>query len=103
MNHPIHRVVAVDHPGAHTLRLRFADGLERTIDFAPVLAGELFGPLRDLAVFAQARLDPEAGTLVWPNGADFDPATLHDWPEHEGAFRVAASRWRREESPQLAA
>jgi hypothetical protein len=22
----------------------------------------------------------EAGTLVWPNDADFDPSTLHDWP-----------------------
>jgi hypothetical protein len=20
--------------------------------------------------------------LVWPNGADFDPATLHDWLAH---------------------
>jgi hypothetical protein len=24
---------------------------------------------------------------------DFDPATLHDWPEHETAFRAAAQRW----------
>jgi hypothetical protein len=31
--------------------------------------------------------------VVWPTGADFDPATLHDWPEHEAAFRAAAQRW----------
>jgi hypothetical protein len=31
---------------------------------------------------------------VWPTGADFDPATLHDWPEHESAFKAAAKHWR---------
>jgi hypothetical protein len=46
-----------------------------------VLAGQIFGPLADPRVFEQVRLDEESGTLVWPNGADFDPATLHDWPE----------------------
>jgi hypothetical protein len=50
------------------------------IDFEPVLHGELYAPLRDPDFFARVALDPEAGTLVWPNGADFDPATLHDWP-----------------------
>lgn len=93
MNHPIHRITSFDQIGAHTLRLQFDDGLARTIDFAPVLAGELFGPLRDPKVFAQVRLDSEVHTLVWPTGADFDPATLHDWPEHETAFRAAAERW----------
>jgi len=43
-------------------------------------AGSLFGPLQDLAVFNAVTLDAEAGTLVWPNGTDFDPATLRDWP-----------------------
>jgi len=56
-------------------------------------AGELFGPLRDPGLFAQVCLDPEVHTIVWPTGADFDPATLHDWPEHEAAFRAAATHW----------
>ena len=92
-NHPIHRVVALKQIGPYALRLRFNDGFTRTIDFEPVLGGELYGPLRDPAVFAQATLDPEVHTVVWPCGADFDPATLHDWPEHETAFHAAAERW----------
>jgi hypothetical protein len=93
MSHPIYRITAFEQVGAYTLRLCFDDGLSRTIDFEPVLAGELFGPLRDPRLFAQVQLDPEVHTLVWPPGADFDPATLHDWPEHESAFRSAAERW----------
>jgi len=38
-------------------------------------------------------LDREVHALVWPNGADFDPATLHDWPEHEAAMIALARRW----------
>ena len=66
--------------GPRVLRVEFADGSTQTIDFTPVLAGELYGPLQDPDVFSQVRLDPEVHTLVWPNGADFDPTTLHDWP-----------------------
>ena len=93
MSHPIFRIISFEQTGAYTLRLRFDDGLSRTIDFEPILAGELFGPLRDPKVFAQAKLDSEVHTLVWPSGADFDPATLHDWPDHEFSFRAAAERW----------
>jgi hypothetical protein len=44
-------------------------------------------------LFNQISIDREIGTLVWPNGADFDPATLHDWPTQEQAFRELARRW----------
>lgn len=94
MVHPICRPRSLEVISASRLRLRFDDGTEQRIDFRPILAGELYGPLRDPALFNQVRIDPEAGTLVWPKGADFDPATLHDWPVHESAFRELAQRWR---------
>ena len=93
MNHPIHRITSVEQTGPYSLRLRFNDGLTRTIDFEAILEGELYGPLRDPAAFAQVTLDAEIHTVFWPCGADFDPATLHDWPDHEAAFRAAAARW----------
>jgi hypothetical protein len=57
------------------------------------LEGDLFAPLRDLALFNQVRIDPEAHTLVWPNGADFDPAILHNWPEAGPALKLLAEKW----------
>ncbi len=93
MAHPICQVVSFEITSAYTLRVGFDDGSEQTIDFRPILAGELYGPLRDLELFNRVAIDGEAHTPVWPNGADFDPATLHDWPEHERAFRELARRW----------
>ena len=79
--HPLYRVCSAKVAGPYRLHIIFNDSSEQTIDFQPVLTGELYGPLRDLVVFNQVQVDPEVHTLVWPNGADFDPATLHDWPE----------------------
>src|SRR4051812_21983302 len=95
MKHPIYRITSCEYIAPYSLALRFHDGLARTIDFERILESELYGPLRDPAVFAQVVVDPEVHTVVWPCGADFDPATLHDWPEHEAAFRAAAERWSR--------
>ena len=93
MLHPIHRVLAFQIVAPYTLRLRFEDGSEQTINFQPVLAGELYGPLNELRLFDQVGIDPEAHTLVWPNGADFDPSDLYDWPFLEQAFAERARRW----------
>lgn len=93
MSHPIYRVLAFEKVAPYTLRVRFDDETERLIDFRPILAGELYGPLRDLTVFDQVQLDPEVQTVVWPNGADFDPATLHDWPQHLDALLARARQW----------
>ena len=91
--HPVHRVTSFERVGAHVLRVEFADGSRQTIDFTPVLAGEIYGPLQNPELFGQVRLDQEVHTLVWPNGADFDPATLHDWPLLVEELRSRARAW----------
>src|SRR5438067_13526098 len=68
MIHPIHQVRSFERVADYTLRVRFEDNTEQVIDFRPVLAGELYGPLCDLQLFDQVRIDPEVHTLVWPNG-----------------------------------
>ena len=93
MDHPIYRVRAFEITGAYILRVSFDDNTEQTINFQPVLAGELYGPLKDLFLFNQVQIDPEVHTLVWPNGADFDPATLHDWPELVDNLTARARKW----------
>lgn len=81
MEHPIYRVKSHEKPGAHTLRITFDDNSVRVIDFKPILRGPLYGPLLNEHFFDKVSIDPEVHTLVWPNGADFDPLTLHDWPQ----------------------
>jgi uncharacterized protein DUF2442 len=93
MLHAIHRVTAFSIVGPHSLSVSFSDGTEQRINFEPVLHGVLFGALRDVTLFNGVTLDPEAGTLVWPNGADFDPATLHDWPQVQDELANRARAW----------
>ena len=61
-----------------------------TIDFTPVRAGELYGPLQDPQLFRHVRLDPEVDTLVWPN---FDPATLNGWSLVVQTITACARAW----------
>lgn len=93
MNHAIYRVTSFELLAPYTLLVSFDDDTQQTIDFEDVLAGELYRPLRDPALFNQVRIDPEVHTLVWPNGADFDPETLHDWPQYREALIERAHQW----------
>lgn len=65
--------------GDHRLWMRFEDGVEGEIDATGWSWDGVFSPLRDAKFFARVRLDPELGTIVWPNGADVAPETLHRW------------------------
>ena len=64
MVHEIHRVTSFQKVGPFTLSVQFEDGTSQTIDFRPVLEGELYGPLQDPTLFAQVQIDPEIHTLV---------------------------------------
>lgn len=73
------RVTHVRHIHNYVLELTFTDGVVAQLDFAPRVLGRgaVFQPLQDLEFFSQAHVDPEAGTLVWPNEVDLDPDVLY--------------------------
>lgn len=72
------RPTQVRSQGGCRLAITFEDGVRADLDFAPLVErGGLFAGLKDSAVFAQVRVDPEAETLVWPNGADICPDVLY--------------------------
>jgi Protein of unknown function (DUF2442) len=63
----------------HVVGLRFADGVEKAVDLGPYLHGPVFSEIRsDPVVFASVQVDTEAGTIVWPNGADLAPDVLYE-------------------------
>ena len=76
--HP--RIKTVRVSGPFRVHLTFADGTEGAVDLGPRLRGRagVFALLQDPAYFAQVAVDPEAGTIVWPNGADIDPDVLYE-------------------------
>lgn len=70
--------VVVEHP--HTVVLTFTDGTIGRVDLAPWIVGRhgVFAALQDPVFFARVAVDSDAGTIVWPNGADLDPDVLYD-------------------------
>jgi len=93
MDHKIYKIKSVEITGDYTLKLVFDDGLEQVIDFSSILYGETFGPLRNLSLFNQVKIDSEVETIVWPNGADFDPVILHDWSKYYDELKIRAREW----------
>jgi hypothetical protein len=67
-------VLALD---PYVVRVMFADGEVRDVDFEPLLDGPVFQALRDPEMFGQVAVDEYGDTIVWPNGADLDPDVLY--------------------------
>jgi hypothetical protein len=72
-------VTSVEPLGDHRLHLTFEDGTEGELDLSGWDWSGVFEPLEDPSYFRTVMLDQELGTIVWPNGADIAPETLHAW------------------------
>lgn len=66
------------HTSDYRVWIAFSDGTSGEVDLQSELWGPMFEPLRDPALFAQVRADPELDTIMWPNGADFAPEFLYE-------------------------
>jgi hypothetical protein len=73
------RIVNVQHVQEYCLELTFADNKQEVLDFRHRVVGRggVFTPLEDVSFFKQVTVDPEIGTIVWPNEVDFDPDVLY--------------------------
>jgi hypothetical protein len=89
MHYVVH-VTDVAVVGDHRLRLEFEDGTAGDVDMSSWEWRGVFAPLSDPAYFERATVDRELGTIVWPNGADVAPETLHRWAK-EGLQATAGS------------
>ena len=93
MKHLIVKIKSVTIPDLYKIKVVFTDLTEKVIDLEPLLSGPLYGPLKDPTVFRSVSLDTEVATIVWPNGADFDPETLYKWDIYEHDLRKRALEW----------
>jgi hypothetical protein len=89
----IARVTAVRYLHDYVLELRFADGSSGQVDFRRRVVGRggVFEPLEDPDFFELVSVDPEAGTIRWPNDVDFCPDMLHH--EATGAPLPGVAAW----------
>ncbi|MBM4423229.1 MAG: DUF2442 domain-containing protein [Chloroflexi bacterium] len=73
------RITTVHHLQNYRLEITFSDGVRAELDLETSIVGRggVFKPLEDVEFFRQVRVDPEIGTLVWPNDVDFDPDVLY--------------------------
>jgi Protein of unknown function (DUF2442) len=62
----------------YRLRLAFADGTVGEVDFNGREWRGVFKPLREPSFFACVAVDPESGTIAWPNGVDMAPEPLYE-------------------------
>lgn len=95
MYHKLYKVVEYKLLDRYIIWVKFDDATEQTINFEPVLYGEMWGALRDWEFFKRVAIDPIAHTLSWPNGADFDPETLRNWPKYKDELAARAQSWVR--------
>ena len=71
-------VVSVKALPEHRLRVRFDDGTEGVVDVAQMVEFTgVFELLREPDFFAKATVNPELGTVCWPNNADLDSDVLY--------------------------
>jgi hypothetical protein len=73
------RITHVEHIQDYVLALTFSNGVQAELDLRDRVIDRsgMLAPLSEVDFFRRVEVDPEAGTLVWPNGVDFCPDVLY--------------------------
>lgn len=73
----IHEIIKARLIKDYTVEIVFDNKKKGRVDLRSYLGRGVFKNLLDKRKFRQFRVDPELGTLSWPNGADIAPDTLY--------------------------
>lgn len=94
MHNKFYKIISFHFKENYCIDFFFDDGTAKVIDLLPVLCGEMYGPLKNIELFRLAKLDKEVHTIVWPNGADFEPSLLYNWERHLKELTARAKQWK---------
>ena len=76
-------VISVQPLSEHRLHVTFDDGVDGVVNVPQLVQFMgVFEPLADPKFFAQVKVNPEIGTVYWPNGADLDSDVLYSKVTH---------------------
>jgi len=65
--------------GGYRLLLTFEGNERREVEITSLVPLDgVFEPLGEETYFRQVRVEPDVGTIVWPNGADLCPDVLYE-------------------------
>lgn len=71
-------IVDVKVLARYIVELTFDTGEVRVVDLEDKLTGPMFADIMaDYDLFRAVTVDPDAGTIVWPNGADYSSRGLY--------------------------
>ncbi len=71
-------IVRVTPLANNELQLLFEDGTNGIVNLAEIVEFTgVFAPLKDKTYFDQVQVNPDIGTICWPNEADIDPDVLY--------------------------
>ena len=88
-----HRVKSFVISAPYTINVVFEDETKQIINFKKILGGGMYRPLLDSEFFNKVFISDEIATLTWPNGADFNPDHLYNWPDHENLYSKRVREW----------
>ena len=83
------RVSAVSILPGFRLAVTFKDNSSGVVDMSVLVSSPeagIFSALQDPDLFGKAAI--ELGAVTWPNGADLDPAWMHEEIARQGVWRI---------------
>lgn len=74
----LYDVIDAIYKGDYRIELKFEDGVSGTIDFTKYTKmGGVFENMKNMEYFRSFKVNPDIGTITWPDDVDIAPDTLY--------------------------